>query len=267
VTGAPELSVIVPAYREGRHIYDNLQHLLQELDRTGTDYEVIVVSDGNTDATANEAERVGSDRIQVLAYQTNEGKGFALMHGIARARGGLIAFIDADMELNPSGIGRFVTIQRAGEWDVVVGSKRHRDSLVNYPALRRLQSWLYQQLIRLMFRLNVKDTQTGLKLFRGQVLKDVVPLLAVKRFAFDLELLVVARKLGYRKVVEAPIELHYRFETTTSPGAAYRALWDTMAIYYRLHIIHHYDRRLRELSSERRPARGDFVELADTDSQ
>ena len=240
----PELSVIVPAYREGSRIHDNLLHLLREMDATGLDYEVIVVSDGNTDSTVSEAERVGSNRIQVLAYPTNEGKGFALMHGVARARGGLIAFIDADMELDPSGIARFLAIQRARDWDVVVGSKRHPDSRVAYPALRRMQSWLYQQLIRVMFRLNVKDTQTGLKLFRGQVLKDVVPLLAVKRFAFDLELLVVARKLGYRKVVEAPIELDYRFETTTSPTAAYRALWDTMAIYYRLHIVHHYDRRL-----------------------
>jgi glycosyltransferase involved in cell wall biosynthesis len=248
LTGVPELSVIVPAYREGPRIHDNLVHLLAELDRCGVDYEVIVVSDGNTDATVSEAERVGSPRIRVLAYQVNEGKGFALMHGVAHARADLIAFIDADMELHPSGIRRFLEIQRQGNWDVVVGSKRHPDSHVAYPRTRRMQSWMYQQLIRGLFRLNVRDTQTGLKLFRGEVLRRVVPLLAVKRFAFDLELLVVAGKLGYTRVVEAPIELDYRFETTTSPSAAYRALWDTAAIYYRLHFIHHYDRRLRELS-------------------
>ena len=259
----PGLSVIVPAYREGQHMHDNLVHLLEELDRIGTDYEVIVVSDGNTDATVSEAERVGSPRIQVLAYTINEGKGFALMHGVGRARGDLIAFIDADMELDPSGIGRFVAIQKEGDWDVVVGSKRHPDSHVAYPRIRRVQSWLYQQLIRLLFRLNVKDTQTGLKLFRGKVLRETVPLLAVKRFAFDLELLVVARKLGYRKVIEAPIDLDYRFETTTNPGAASRALWDTAAIFYRLHFIHHYDRRLRELSGRGENAETGVDELAD----
>ena len=247
MTRTPKLSVVVPAYREGPRIHDNLLHLLRELDATGLDYEVIVVSDGNTDATVMEAERVGSPRVTVLAYQVNEGKGFALMHGIARAEGDLIAFIDADMELDPADIGRFVALQRVGDWDVVVGSKRHPDSRVAYPFTRRAQSWMYQQMIRTLFRLDVRDTQTGIKLFRGDLLRAVVPLLAVKRFAFDLELLVVARKLGYRKVLEAPIRLDYRFETTTNPRAAYRALWDTAAIFYRLHFIHHYDRRLKQL--------------------
>lgn len=246
----PALSVVVPAYREGPRIHDNLVHLLAELDRIGLDYEVIVVSDGNTDETVSEANRVGSSRINVLAYPVNEGKGFALMHGVARARGNLIAFIDADMELDPEGIGRFIRIRDEGDWDVVVGSKRHKDSRVSYPPLRRIQSWVYQQVVRVLFRLDVKDTQTGIKLFRGDLLRAVIPLLAVKRFAFDLELLVVARKLGYTKVVEAPIRLDYRFETTTSPSAAYRVLWDTAAIYYRLHIIHHYDRRLKELGAK-----------------
>ena len=236
--------MIVPAYREGSRIHDNLLHLLREMDSTSLDYEVIVVSDGNTDATVSEAERVGSPRVKVLAYEVNEGKGFALMHGIAQARGNLIAFIDADMELDPSGIGPFAALQKKGDWDVVVGSKRHPDSKVAYPTLRRTQSWMYQQLIRVLFRLDVKDTQTGMKLFRGDLLRAVVPLLAVKRFAFDLELLVVARHLGYKKVVEAPIKLDYRFETTTNAGAAWRALWDTAAIFYRLHIIRYYDRRL-----------------------
>ncbi len=223
------------------------------------------MSDGNTDETVSEAERVGSARVKVLAYPVNEGKGFALMHGIGRAAGDLIAFIDADMELDPADIGRYVALQRAGGWDVVVGSKRHPESQVAYPALRRLQSWMYQQLIRVLFRLDVRDTQTGIKLFRGDLLRAVVPLLAVKRFAFDLELLVVARKLGYRKVVEAPIKLDYRFETTTNPSAAYRALWDTAAIFYRMHFIRHYDRRLEALRAEHAGVPADVSERADAE--
>ena len=263
MTAAPALSVIVPAYREGPRIHDNLIHLLSELDKTGVEYEVIVVSDGNIDQTVSEAERVKSPRIKVLAYAVNEGKGFALMHGVAQARGDLVAFIDADMELDPSGIGRFMRIQRELNSDVVVGSKRHPESRVSYPRMRRLQSWTYQQLIRILFRLNVSDTQTGIKLFRGDMLRTIIPLLAVKRFAFDLELLVVARKLGYSRIVEAPIELDYRFETTTSPTAAYRALWDTAAIFYRLHLIHHYDRRHREMAAKRSGVNQDpAIELA-----
>jgi glycosyltransferase involved in cell wall biosynthesis len=261
----PKLSIIVPAYREGRHIHDNLVLLLSEVDKIGCDYEVIVVSDGNTDETASEAERVGSRRIKVLAYPVNEGKGFALMHGISHATGELIAFIDADMELDPKGIATFCEILRREDADVVVGSKRHPDSEVSYPPLRRVQSWFYQQLIRALFHLDVKDTQTGIKLFKGDLLRAVVPRLAVKRFAFDLELLVVARRLGYRKVVEAPIKLDFRFESTTSPSAAYRALWDTAAIFYRLHLVRYYDRRLPDAGSGSAPLEAEVTKVKDQD--
>ena len=132
--------------------------------------------------------------------------------------------------------------------DAVIGSKRHPDSQVSYPWLRRAQSWVYQVLIRVLFRLDLRDTQTGLKLFRGEVFRAVVPLLSVKRFAFDLELLVVARKLGFRRFVEVPVKIAYQFETTTNAAAAYHALWDTAAIFYRLHFLRHYDRRLAQLA-------------------
>jgi glycosyltransferase involved in cell wall biosynthesis len=244
-----ELSVVVPAYREGARIYDNLQVLLGELDRTRLDYEVIVVSDGNTDLTAAEARRVGSSRVKVLEYNVNMGKGFALGQGVRRAAGDLVTFIDADMELNPREIGNFLDILKSGGHDMVVGSKRHPQSRVRYPPLRQLQSMVYQLLVRVLFDLNVRDTQTGLKLFRRQVLADVVPLLAVKRFAFDLELLVVAHQLGYRKIAEAPIELDFQFNSTVRPWTAYKILWDTAAIFYRLHVTRYYQRRRRELAA------------------
>jgi glycosyltransferase involved in cell wall biosynthesis len=238
-----QLSVVVPAYREGPRIYMNLQRLLNELDQLDTDYEVVVVSDGNTDATAAEAERVGSDRIKVLEYPVNRGKGFALSHGVDQSTGLLVTFIDADMELNPAEIKNFIELLHERHADIVIGSKRHRLSRVHYPVFRRLQSFVYQLVIRLLFDVGVRDTQTGLKLFRREVLADVLPLLAVKQFAFDLELLVVARHLGYTRVVEAPIELSYQFSSTISPRAVFKILWDTAAIYYRLHITHYYERR------------------------
>jgi hypothetical protein len=102
---------------------------------------------------------------------------------------------------------------------------------------------MYQLLIRTLFRIKVRDTQTGLKLFRRHVLEEVIPLLAIKRFAFDLELLVVARQLGYKKVMEAPVDLNYRFETTADLRAAWHVLWDTAAIFYRLRVLRFYARQ------------------------
>ena len=242
-----DLSVVVPAYREGTRIHDNLQRLLVELDQLNAEYEVLVVSDGNTDTTATEAARVPSPRVTVLDYPVNMGKGYALGYGVRHSTGELVTFIDADMELHPKEIRNFIELMTVRDLDIVIGSKRHPQSRVYYPAFRRLQSFVYQLLIRLLFDVGVRDTQTGLKLFRRQVLADSLPLLAVKQFAFDLELLVVARRLGYTRVGEAPIELSYHFASTISPAAVFKILWDTAAIFYRLHITHYYDRRRREL--------------------
>lgn len=241
-----DLSVIVPAYREGRRIHKNLTRLVGELDKLNVPYEVIVVSDGNTDATVSEAKRFASPAVKVFHYPMNVGKGFALSFGVSQSTGALVTFIDADMELDPANIKGFIDLMRESDCDAVIGSKRHPDSRVLYPAFRRLQSFVYQLFVWALFRLDVRDTQTGLKLFRRQVLEEAVPLLAVKRFAFDLELLVVSRFLGYRKVCEAPIVLDYQFDSTVSLGSAWHVLWDTVAIFYRLRILRYYERRRRE---------------------
>jgi glycosyltransferase involved in cell wall biosynthesis len=245
-----ELSVIVPAYREGRRIRKNLDRLISELDKLNVTYEVIVVSDGNTDATASEARRCTSPAVKVFDYPMNVGKGFALSLGVNQSSGALVTFIDADMELDPANIKGFINLMRSSGCDAVIGSKRHPQSKVAYPGFRRFQSAIYQLLVKLLFRLDVRDTQTGLKLFRRQVLEEAVPLLAIKRFAFDLELLVVSRFLGYRKICEAPIALDYQFESTVNLGSACHVLWDTAAIFYRLRILRHYGRRKKELNEE-----------------
>ena len=249
-TSPVELSVVVPAYREGRRIYGNLVRLVAELDKLNVVYEVVVVSDGNTDGTVREAKRVQSAAVKVFHYPMNVGKGFALSCGVDQSSGSLVTFIDADMELDPATIGTFIDIMRTSGCDAVIGSKRHPDSKVAYPRFRRLQSALYQLLIRVLFNLDVRDTQTGLKLFRRQVLHEALPLLAIKRFAFDLELLIVARHIGYGKVCEAPIRLDYQFESTVNLRSAWHVLWDTAAIFYRLRILRYYDRqRLEQLQA------------------
>jgi glycosyltransferase involved in cell wall biosynthesis len=248
VPATVELSVIVPAYREGKRIYENITRLLDELNKLDATYEVVVVSDGNTDATVDEARRVGSPRVRVFHYPMNVGKGFALSLGVDQCVGELVTFIDADMELDPANIGGFIKLMEISKCDAVIGSKRHPESRVAYPPSRRFQSWLYQVLVRVLFNLNVRDTQTGLKLFRRKVLAEALPLLAIKKFAFDLELLVVARQLGYRNVCEAPISLNYQFQSTVNLRSAWRVLWDTAAIFYRLRILHFYDRRPSKVS-------------------
>jgi hypothetical protein len=115
---------------------------------------------------------------------------------------------------------------------------------VHYPRSRRVASWCYQQLNRILFRLDVRDTQVGLKVFHREIAEQVMPLLLVKQFAFDLELLAVSRSLGYDRVRELPVRLDYRFTGSGVRSAAVaKALIDTAAIFYRLRILHTYRRK------------------------
>ena len=124
-----------------------------------------------------------------------------------------------------------------------------------YPPLRRLYSSGYQQLTRLLFRLPTRDTQTGIKLIRRETLAAVLPKMAEKRFAFDLELLVVARRTGYRNFVELPVQIAERFTTTISPKAVWRTLLDTFAIFYRLRVAHFYGPQLAPASGHSQVSR------------
>ena len=237
------LSVIVPAYMEARHIAANLQKLTAALDPLDTEYEVIVVSDGSKDETYREALKAAGPHVKVFGYTPNMGKGFALRYGFLRSKGDPVTFIDADMELHPKEIGIFVKLMEIYESDVVIGSKRHPQSEVHYPTLRRMQSWAYQMLTHALFGLNVSDTQTGLKLFRREVLDAVLPYMLVRRWAYDLEFFVIAQMKGYRKFIEAPVVLDYQFATTTSPRAAIQVLMDTLRIWWRLKVRHTYERQ------------------------
>ena len=132
---------------------------------------------------------------------------------------------------------------------------------MHYPSSRRVASWMYQQLNRVLFRLDVRDTQVGLKVFRGEVADEVVPLLLVKQFAFDLELLAVGRALGYGRMQELPIRLDYRFTgSAVGSRAVARALIDTAAIFYRLRILRTYQRKRSLIGAHGRlPARPPLV--------
>ncbi|HTV12155.1 MAG TPA: glycosyltransferase [Acidimicrobiales bacterium] len=238
-----DLTVVVPYYNPGRLLVPTIQRLLSVLDNSGASYEVIAVSDGSTDGSERElsAALARHPRLTNLVFTQNQGKGAALRIGLAQGCGRYLGFIDADGDLDPILLDSFQTMVRLYSPDIILGSKRHPLSEVEYPFIRRIYSWGYQQVVRLGFRLNIRDTQTGIKLVRRDVLAAVLPRMVEKRFAFDLELFVIARRLGYKRFLEAPIRLRHQFTSTVSWRAVYRSLLDTMAIWYRLRILHFYD--------------------------
>lgn len=239
------ISVIVPAFKQEKSIVKNIHGLEKILKYLGRTYEIIVVVDGIVDSTFDRAKRLTSHTIKVVGYQNNRGKGYAIRYGMVRSKGSIVGFIDAGMDLNPNGLSVLLDQLQREKLDIVIGSKRHKNSKVNYPMHRKILSILSQIFIRALFGLNVRDTQVGMKFFRRECLEIVLPRLLVKQFAFDIEVLAVSYYLGYKKISEAPVEIDYTFtESIVSKNlvrAIGRTLWDTLAIFYRLKILHYYD--------------------------
>lgn len=163
------------------------------------------------------------------------------------SNGDIITFTDAGGDFDPRQFDKCVRLLEIFDADFVIGSKRHPASRVNYPRKRRVYSWIYHKIIRILFGLNVTDTQAGLKFIKKNVAKDIMPRVLVKQYAFDLEMLVIAHQLGYRRIFEAPVELDFN---TTGSGINFRAIkkmiTDTLAIFYRAKILDYYRKQAKK---------------------
>jgi glycosyltransferase involved in cell wall biosynthesis len=243
------VSIVVPYYNPGDRLRETVAHMVRVLDSSGMTFEIITVSDGSTDGSPFTLEGFPTHVVRQVTFATNVGKGSALRAGLGMGRGRYLGFIDADGDISPELLAPFVSIMRSEQPDIIIGSKRHPDSSVHYPPLRRLYSWGYQRLIHLLFRLNVRDTQVGIKLVDRRVIADVLPLLRESRFALDLELIVLARRLGYTRIVEAPVRIEERFGSTISLKAVWLLLVDTLGLFVRFDILHQYDVALRARSA------------------
>ncbi len=238
-----DLTVVVPYFNPGTRVRATVEEIAEVLKGLNIAFEIIAVSDGSTDGSEDALVGVSPEVVRCVRLPSNQGKGEALRVGLAMGRGAYLGFIDADGDLPPTLLPDFVRLIETEKPDIVLGSKRHPDSGVVYPPLRHFYSWLYQQLVRVLFRLSVHDTQTGVKLIRRDVLADVLARTLEKRFAFDLELLVVARQCGYDHLAELPVSIRARFTSTISLSAVIDMLCDTLAIFYRLRILHFYGPR------------------------
>ena len=238
------ISVVIPAFNEETRIERCVAEVHATMTASEAEFEIVVVDDGSRDLTLTLAH-VAAERLEgvrVVGYPENLGKGYALVEGARHARGDLILFVDADLEVHPRQVALLYGVLIGLDADVVIGSKMHPSSTIEYPLFRRILSTGYYWLVRLLFRLPVRDTQTGLKLYKAEVLRRVAGRLLVKRFAFDLEALANANRLGYR-IAEAPVVVtRERDFPRVGTGDAVDVLWDTAAVWYRMHLRHWYDK-------------------------
>ena len=238
------LSIVVPAYNEGEHIYDNLMTIDKALKAFCSDYEIIAVNDGSKDNTGAEVARAASDNpnIKDFGYDANRGKGGAVSWGAINSKGDVVGFIDADLDLSPDLIAGYYKKMNDTGCDIVIGSKMHKESKLEYPAARKLFSFCYYIMLKVLFGLKCHDTQTGHKLSKGELIREIVPLRRIDGYAFDIELLALASKKK-SSLVEMPVELN--FTRGESFGRIkFKDVWkmftDTWKIWWNLKIKKSY---------------------------
>ena len=247
MTGGGRLSVVMPVYNLGGVIAGNLERTSRIFSEAGVSAEIIPVDDGSTDSTWSEigayvsAVRQSSPvEVRPVRLPRNGGKGAALKAGFEASRGEYILLLDGDLDVKPELAPGFFVAMAEADADIVIGSKRHRDSQVQYPWHRRLASWGYFALVRAFIGLKVSDTQTGMKLFKRKILGDALDRMLVKTYAFDLELLAIAHSRG-AKIAEAPVAIEFgrKFGCLNAHTVKTMA-WDSLAVFYRLRLLGYY---------------------------
>ncbi len=245
-SGFSLLSVVLPCYRLGPKIEANLARCAASLRAQGVPFELVPVDDGSGDgsdaAMARAAAALAAEgaAVRPVVLPANGGKGAALVAGFRACRGSHVLLLDGDLELNPDDTGDFLRRMAETGADVVIGSKMHPESRIDYPWRRRVASRVYYGLVKVLVGLPVHDTQTGMKLFTRRALGHAFDRMVTKRFAFDLEVLAILRDAGYR-VEEAPIELDFTGKAgSLTLKNVHDVLVDTAAIFYRTRILGYY---------------------------
>ncbi|WP_432632255.1 glycosyltransferase family 2 protein [Brachyspira sp.] len=245
------VSILVPVYNIEKNIEKNINILIEKISPFMTNFEIIISDDGSKDNSKKIIEKICAENKNIIGVYSkeNHGKGNALKRACEIANGKYIIFCDGDMEIDPSQLENFFEIMNKENADIVIGSKRHKNSVVNYSNTRKIISFVYFMFVKIFFHLPIQDTQTGLKLFKREAIINIFPRILVKAFAYDLEVLVACNSNG-KKIVSAPVIVnpnrHFGF---IKLSVLWKTFIDTLAIFYRLNIVKFYKDLFEELKS------------------
>ena len=233
----PHLSIVIPAHNEETRLPDSLTRILEHLGRQPFEWEVLVVENGSRDRTAEVAERFArqTPRVRVLR-EAQRGKGLAVRRGMLEAAGEFRFICDADLSMPFDQVNRFLP-PALQEYDIAIAS-REAPGAVRYgePFYRHWVGRAFNRIVRLLAVPGFQDTQCGFKCFRAAAAEALFPLQRLQGWTFDVELLFVAVRRGYR-VVEVPIPWHYY------PGSRVSLLRDSLAMFTDLFRIRRNWRR------------------------
>jgi dolichyl-phosphate beta-glucosyltransferase len=237
LAGTVDLSVVIPVYNEEERIVKTITLLAGYLGQQEMDFEVIVSDDGSLDAGPSLVRQHFSeaDGVRLIRERQNRGKGAAVRRGVLAARGDLIIFTDADLSYPVETIE--LCVAALEEYDIAIGSRNLPDSDIEItpPALRRLAGPIFKAAVRRLVLGGFTDTQCGFKGFRSQAAHDIFTNCEANGFAFDVEVLALARRFNYA-VTEVPVRLMLdssdsRINLTSDP---FRMIGELISIRRRL---------------------------------
>jgi dolichol-phosphate mannosyltransferase len=229
------ISLIIPIFNQGTKISYSLEKIKQAVELAFSNYELIVVNDGSTDDTLTILKDVAmrDEHVHIISYTPNRGKGYAVRQGVLHSHGDAVIFLDGDLDISPDLVKDYV--EGLSTSDLVIASKRHPDSSVRIPRSRAFLSRAFNLLIKVTLGIAQRDTQAGLKVGRGDVMRTVFRNVSVNRYAFDVELLTIASIL-HLKVQEMPVimKIDRRFNTKEIVNM----FLDVTRIWYKYRVAH-----------------------------
>lgn len=215
----PYLSIVIPAYNEEAVIEKTLREVVGYLEGKSLSYEIIVVCDGCKDNTASIAEGFVkvNDRISVIDRKTNMGKGFSVKEGCLNAKGEYVIFTDADLSTPIEEVEKLLKWLK-DSYNIAIGSRglKESDIKIHQPWYRETMGKIFNLFVQILVMRGIKDSQCGFKGFKKEVAQKIFRKQTINGFSFDVEILYIARKFGYR-IKEVPVRWLNRKESKVNP--------------------------------------------------
>lgn len=237
----PDLSIVIPAYNEERRLPATLEKLGTYVASVAFACEVIVVVEPGTDRTLEVAEAFSKNRAfcRVITNTDHRGKGHAVRTGMLVAKGAVVVFMDADMSVPVETLGIFRSefLHDPG-LGILIGNRRHADSriVLAQSRLRRSLGQAFNTCVRLLSGIPLRDTQCGFKAFRRDAARDLFSRQTIDGFAFDVEILLLARKLGYT-MRDFPVEWRNSADSHVHLlHDSFAMIWDVIRLRWSSHL-------------------------------
>ena len=221
------MSILIPCYNEEKVIYNTYNEITKEIKNFTKDYEIIFANDGSTDNTLRELKKIRDKNVKIISYSENKGLGHASKQLYKRASGSLLIQMDADLAMKPKDFLP-IFLKEINSYDCMVAS-RYKGIKAEYPLIKIILSRAYYLSNKILFGLDIKDTQSGFFIIK----KEVIDSLNLKSNGFEihLEMFVKLKKNNF-KIKEIPVKFIHRTRKSNSLKLAIKMFFNTLKIYH-----------------------------------